>query len=245
MLRKKITHTLHPKANEGKHLEIVANEQVYLRYPVKTHIISNKDNINKVVLKYTGPFLKNDDVIVLSERVVAITQNRMYLIKDIKPTWLSKFLVKFVFKPSWGIGIGSPYTMQVAIEEAGVLRIVFAALVSALTKPFGIRGAFYHIAGHQINAIDGPTPYTLPPGNEAATLGPKEPDKVAVGIKKFVQENLKVSVEVVIIDSNDIGRRIEGATGLIDRELMCQIFRDNPLGQSREQTPMAIVRIKK
>ncbi len=208
----------------------------YARYPIKTHVISDKDDIVAVVKKYAGPKLKENDILVLSERVVAITQGRMIPISKIKPSFWAEFLVKFVYKPSWGIGIGSPYTMQIAISEAGLLRILFAGFISALTKPFGVRGLFYKIVGHGINAIDGPTPYTLPPGNTSATLGPKDPDQVAQKIKDAID------CEIAIIDANDIGQRIEGATPNINRELICKIFGDNPLGQSREQTPMAIVR---
>jgi hypothetical protein len=126
--------------------------------------------------------------------------------------------------------------MQVAIDEAGLGRILLGCVVSALTKPLGIRGMFYKIVGSGVNAIDGPTPYTLPPGNEAATLGPKDPDKVAQQLAD------KFHINVVIIDANDIGRRVEGASDGVDRAWACEVFRDNPLGQSHEQTPMAIVR---
>ncbi|MDO8514992.1 MAG: coenzyme F420-0:L-glutamate ligase [bacterium] len=209
---------------------------LYRLIKIKTHVISAKDNIIDVVQKYAGPLLESGDTVVISERVVAITQGRMILIKDIKPSFWAKLFVKFVYKPSWGIGIGSPYTMQVAIDEAGLLRMIFAAAVSAITKPFGIRGMFYRVVGHQINAIDGPCECTLPPGNVAATLGPKDPNRVSEEIKQ------KINCEVAIIDANDIGQRIEGSTKNCDRELVLEAFKSNPLGQSREQTPMAIIR---
>lgn len=211
-------------------------KNLYRLTKIKTHVISAKDNIVDVVEKYARPLLKDGDIVVISERVVAITQGRMILIKDIKPSLWAKLFVKFVYKPSWGIGIGSPFTMQVAIDEAGLPRMLFAATVSALTKPFGIRGMFYRVVGHQINAIDGPCGCTLPPGNKAATLGPKDPDKVSQQIKD------RVGCEVAIIDANDIGQRIEGATKECDSALVLEAFKDNPLGQSHEQTPMAIIR---
>ena len=33
-----------------------------------------------------------------------------------------------------------------------------------VTKPLGFKGLFYHVVGNDINAIDGPCEYTLPPG---------------------------------------------------------------------------------
>lgn len=230
------------KPNEGKKLTIEVGGKKFDRYPIKTHIVSKTDDIVDIVKKYALPVLENGDTLIISERVVAITQGRMYLIADLKPSFWAKLLVKFVYRPSWGIGIGSPFTMEVAIREAGLLRMLFGAGVSALTKPFGIRGMFYRIVGNGVNAIDGPTPYTLPPGNQAATLGPKDPDKVAQKIKDEISSNKSITVDVAIIDANDIGRRIEGTSNGVDRNWACAVFKDNPLGQSREQTPMAIVR---
>lgn len=208
----------------------------YQRLALKTHVISEKDDIVKVVSHYTNNKLQPADTVFISERVVAITQGRAIPITKIKPSWWANFLVKFVYKPSWGIGIGSPWTIELAIREAGLWRILLAGAVAATTRPLGIRGLFYRIVGHGVNAIDGPTSYTLPPGNKSATLGPKDPDKVAQKIKD------KIGVEVVIIDANDIGVRVEGATVGVDRKWACAVFTDNPLGQSHEQTPIAIVR---
>lgn len=224
------------KPNPGKKLQIEVQGQKYNRYPIKTKIVSAKDNIFKIVQEFASPHLREGDTLIISERVVAITQGRMRLIKDIKPSFWAKTLVKFVYRPSWGIGIGSPWTMQVAIDEAGLARTLLAGAVSAISKPFGMRGMFYKIAGNGINAIDGPTDYTLPPGNVAATLGPKDPDNVAQKV------SAEFNIDVVIIDANDIGRRVEGASRGVDRAWACEVFRDNPLCQSHEQTPMAIVR---
>lgn len=48
---------------------------------------------------------------------------------------------------------------------------------------------------------------------------------------------------VLITDINDIGGVIMGEAPLsVDRGLMAAILRDNPLGQSHEQTPMGIIR---
>ncbi len=229
------------KPNTGKKLKISVGGHQYARYPVKTHVVCEKDNISSVVEKYAGPYLRGGDMIVMSERVVAITQGRAIPIAKIKPTLAAKILVKFVYKPSWGIGIGSPWTMQVAIDEAGLGRIFLAGVLGTLGKIVGMRGVFYKVVGNGINAIDGPTSYTLPPGNKCATLGPKDPEKVVREIQKAMRGIGEIGV--VIIDANDIGARIEGATNDVDRKLVCKIFRDNPLGQAHEQTPMAIVRM--
>lgn len=226
--------TLH--SNPGKKLGREVGGQVFLRYPVKTHVISSRDKIIDVVEKYAKPHIQEADFLVISEKIVAITQGRSFPIKDIKPSWLANFLVKFVFKPKWGIGLGSPWTMELALREAGIWRILVAAAASAVTKPLGIRGVFYRVAGKNINAIDGPTPYTLPPYNEYAKLAPKDPEKVAGKLSE------EFNVPVAIIDANDIGVQVLGASAGLNKETVREIFKDNPLGQTREQTPMCIVR---
>ena len=228
--------TLQP--NEGKKLERLVAGENYLRFPIKTHVIKSTDNIEEIAKQYLAPLIQAGDMVAISEKVVAITQGRSYPIKDIHPSWLAKLLVMFVFKPKWGIGLGSPWTMELALREAGAPRILFAALVSALTKPVGVRGVFYRVAGKNINAIDGPTPYTLPPYNEYAKLAPKDPDKVA----QKLSELLKVGV--AIIDANDIGVNVLGVSNGVDMGLINELFKDNPLGQTTEQTPLCIIRKK-
>ena len=111
--------------------------------------------------------------------MVAITQGRSYPMTEIRPGRLARFLVRFVTRPGYGIGLGTPQTLQLAIDEVGAPRILLAAAVAGITKPFGVHGLFYRIAGPQAAAIDGPTSYTIPPYNQAATLGPRDPNGAA------------------------------------------------------------------
>jgi F420-0:gamma-glutamyl ligase len=225
-----------PKSNPEKNLIIEVGGQKFARYPVKTKLVTADDNIVEVVKECLDGLLKTNDLIVISERVVAITQGRSFLLNEIKPSWLAQFLVNFVHQHPGGIGLKSPWTMQLAIDEVGVLRILFAAAVAALTKPLGIRGMFYRVAGHDVAAIDGPCDYTLPPGNRMAKLGPNDPQKVTQKISDVV------GAGVAIIDANDYGQKTLGASRGVDPKFVEKVFADNPLGQTDEQTPLAIVR---
>jgi F420-0:gamma-glutamyl ligase-like protein len=223
--------------NPGKSLFIQVDAVEFARLPVKTHIITAQDDILNIIERYVVSFLEKGDIIFLSERIVAITQGRAFPIKEIKPSWLARFLVKFVHKSPYGIGLGSPWTMELAIREAGIARILFAAFVSAITKPLGIRGIFYVIAGKSVAAIDGPCHYTLPPYNEYAKLGPKNPNRVAKKLRE------RFDYDFVIIDANDLGVSVLGKSSKTITDDFCKkVFRDNPLGQSSQQTPIAIVR---
>lgn len=223
--------------NQGKKLNIEFNKHQYSRFPIKTHIITNKDDVVEVCKQYTLPHLQKEDLLFVSERIVAISQGRAFPIKDIKPRRLAKFLVKFVHKSPYGIGLGSDWTMELAIREAGILRILLGVAASAVTKLIGIKGVFYKVVGKNINAIDGPCDYTLPPYNKYAKLGPAEPHKVAQKINQAIKH------ETVIIDANDLGVAVLGKSNKNISDTFCQaIFRDNPLGQTSEQTPLCIIR---
>ncbi len=227
------------KANEGKNLKITIDGVEYLRIPVKTHVVMREDNLfDDVVDKYTKDIRQEGDIVFCSEKIIAITQGRSFHIDDIKPSRLAKFLVKFVYKSPYGIGLGSPWTMQLAIEDVGVPRILLGCVCAALTKPFGLRGVFYKVCGPKAYAIDGPCEYTLPPYNKYAKMAPKNPDKVARDMKEKLG-----GLEFIVLDANDLNVDILGKSSKsLDEKFLKALFKDNPLGQSAQQTPIAIVR---
>jgi len=223
--------------NEGRALHATVDGAVYARHPVRTHLVTPADDdAVAVVRRYAMPLGDDVALVAVSERMVAITQGRSHRMVDIRPGWLARFLVRFVTRPGYGIGLGTAETMQLAIDEVGAPRILLAAMVSGLTKPFGIHGLFYRIAGRQAAAIDGPTSYTIPPYNEAATLGPRDPNGVAGRIAKAL------GAPAAVIDANDAGCNALGVSRGVERRWVQRLFADNPLGQAREQTPICVVR---
>ncbi len=227
---------MHLSPNPGKELTRTYRGQVWARYPVRTHVVQPGEDIVEVVRRYALPHIQPGDVLAISEKVVAICQKRAFPVDELTPRPLARWLSRFVTKTPHGIGIGSPVTMELALREAGVWRILLAAAVSAITKPLGIRGVFYRIAGRSVAAIDGPTPYTLPPYNRYASLAPKHPNRVAQQIAD------ELGVPVAIVDANDLGVEVLGASAGVDRALVVELFRDNPLGQGSQQTPLCILR---
>ncbi|MEK7124743.1 MAG: coenzyme F420-0:L-glutamate ligase [Patescibacteria group bacterium] len=223
--------------NKGKNLIITVENKKFARYPVKTKLITPEDkDISKIVEEHAKKYLQPKDIIFISEKAVAITQGRAYHIKNIKPSFLAKFLSGFVTKTSAGIGLGSPQTMQLAIDEVGILRILSAAFLGLAGKFFGIKGLFYIVAGHKARSIDGAVPYAIPPYNNYVSKGPENADKVSKEISQ------KIGVPVAIVDANDLGVNILGASNGVDRKIIARIIKDNPLGQSDEQTPIGIIR---
>ncbi|HKM43367.1 MAG TPA: coenzyme F420-0:L-glutamate ligase [Limnochordia bacterium] len=226
------------RPNPGKELTLEVEGKRYLRIPVQTDLIQATDSIVQVVKRYIEGVLHGNDLIVVSEKVVAITQGRAYRISEIKPSRLAVFLSRFVHKSPHGIGLGMPETMELAIQEVGALKIVFASVIAALGKLFGIKGLFYRICGPKARAIDGPCEYTIPPFHDYAVLGPKDPDLVARQIKEAL------GAHVAVIDANDLGVNILGVSGPeVDVPLLTKLLKDNPLGQSSERTPLGIIRV--
>ena len=224
--------------NEGKNRVVEVGGQSYERLAIKTHVITDEDDICDVAEKYVTPFLQDGDVVFITEKAVACTQRRAIPVDQIKPRPLARFLCKFVYKNPHGIGLRMPETMEMALRECGTIRILFAAAVSAVGKLFHKKGWFYKIAGYKASSIDGPCSYTLPPYNHYVVLGPAEPDATARKISQRLG-----GAPVLITDINDLDGNILGASdSSLDRKLFVEILRDNPLGQSHEQTPIGLIR---
>ena len=223
--------------NQGKRLTIELDGVAYARYPLRTPLVGEGDDVVSVVRDAAQPYLVAGDIVVVSEKIVAIAQGRAFPIDQIRPSFWARLLSRFVSRPGWGIGLGSAETMELAVREAGLARILMAAALAFVPRLFGVKGLFYIIAGKNINAIDGPTPNTIPPYNRYAKLPPKDPQRVARAISAALS-----GAPVAIIDANDIGQRVLGTSEGVDRRAVEKLFADNPLGQGAEQTPVAIVR---
>jgi hypothetical protein len=241
-------------ANPGKNIEIEITATTadgrktgvvtYLRLPIKTDLVTDKDNIFDLIEKYVKPHLVAGDIIFISEKVLAITQGRIIPIKDVKPRRLARFLAKKVDNkygtPEFrGFGHGTAMGMELLVQEAGYPRTIFAAGVAALTKPFGIKGAFYLLVGKKAKSVDCPMSFTMYPFNHYAKLAPLDSPGVARQIRQ------RFDAETVIVDANYRGVVALGISSRAVKEnFVKQVFRDNPLGQSEEFTPLCIVRKK-
>ncbi|MBQ6947843.1 MAG: coenzyme F420-0:L-glutamate ligase [Clostridia bacterium] len=224
-------------ANEGKNLVIEVDGKSYQRIPIKTKVVGKEDTIPAVAKEFAAEHMQEGDILFISEKCVACTQERAIPMKDIHPSPLAKLLSKFVYKSPYGIGLSIPETMEMALRECGTIKILWAAFWSALGKMVGKRGIFYDIAGPKARSIDGPCDCTLPPYNEYVVLGPADPDGVAK------ETAAAIGHKVAIIDVNDIDGVILGVSDpSMDKAWLVRVLKDNPLGQSRQQTPMGIIR---
>ncbi len=231
------------RRNPDRHLFAwsAVDGQVHGRAPVRTERFEVGDDL---LAGLRAAFAEQDepvrprtgDVVAISEKAVAICQGRSYPIDSVRTTALARGLSRFVHRTPAGIGLGMPETMQLAIEQVGVPRILLASVAGAAGRLVGRRGDFFRVAGPGARAIDGPTRGTLPPYDTHANLGPEEPERVATELAR------ELGVDVAIIDANDRGVNVLGASPGLSEDLVESLFRDNPLGQGTQQTPVALVR---
>ncbi|MCD5389932.1 MAG: coenzyme F420-0:L-glutamate ligase [Candidatus Pacebacteria bacterium] len=225
--------------NKNKDLVKKWNDISFFRYPVKTKTIKKDDTLTDIIHEYCDDFIQDGDIIAIAESVISVTQNRAYKFSEIKYGFFAKLLSGFVTRTPAGIGLGTPQTMQLAINETGIFRILCAAGIAAITKPFGLKGMFYRIAGERARGIDGPTENTLPPYNKYASLLPKNPNKVLDDLRHSFSDK---KIQFCIVDANDIGVNLVGKYNKNFALHMKSMFTDNPLGQGSESTPFLIIR---
>lgn len=228
--------------NEGKKLDVTIDGATYLRYPIKTRLINSGDDLFALLAEYVAPHVRTNDILFVSEKIVCICQGRMIRRDAVQTSWLARLLASkvknYAGTPQFrGLGHGTAPAMQLVIEEAGYPRVLLAALVSALTRPLGVSGAFYFIIGKQAKSIDCPMSWTLEPFTEYAKRAPLAPDEVARDIKKHL------GVETIIVDANYRGAFSLGkSTSTITEKFIRELLRDNPAGQDSEMTPFFLVR---
>ena len=230
--------------NPGKNLSIQINNENYLRLPIRSRLITEQDDLLDLLKEYVAPHLRPYDILFISEKVLCITQGRFVFIRDIKASRLARFLAGRIdngrntvnFR---GFGHSTSRGMELFIQEAGYPRVIFAAAVAAVTKPFGIKGLFYAICGKRAKSIDCPMSFTLDPYLHYAKLAPLDPNGAAKKVKT------QFGNEAVIVDANYIGVFSLGKSSKNIKEKFIQkVFQDNPAGQSEEMTPFFIVRKK-
>ena len=229
--------------NPGKSIAIEVQGVSYLRLPIRTRLITTADtDILPLIDEYAAPRLTSGDTLFVSEKALCVVQNRLVNMSEIKVTPLARFFARNV-QNSYGtdefhgFGHGTDMAMQLFIEEAGYPRAIFAVVVAALTRPLGIRGLFYRICGKSAKSVDCPMSFLILEYAHFAKLAPKDPDGIARKIKE------RFGCETVILDANYRGAFSLGKSSRqVKESFIGDLFRDNPLGQSDEMTPFAIVR---
>ncbi len=219
---------------------VEVNGKEYRRYAIQTHFVQRGESYVDLIAKYVVPLYEEGDILSMSEKIIAMCQNNVVEKKDVKVGFWAKFLSKFASSNNHGIAMDEPYKLQLAINLAGLPRILLASFCSAVTKLFGKRGVFYKIAGHGIDGIDGfymGSSFEI--YHDLALLNPREPEKVC----NEIYEKLGVSCQLV--DANDLSQEMFGKSDSlkdIPNEELLALIKDNPAGQSDELTPLILIK---
>lgn len=199
-------------------------------------LIRPGQDLTTIVRTELRPFVEPGDIAFISEKVVSITQGRVVGMWQITPRPLANFISRFVRRTPHGMGLRQPVVMEMAMREAGVPRIMLAAIVGGLTRLLGRSGDFYRVAGRRVAAIDGPNRHTVKPYGYYVILAPDEPHLVANQLAG------ELGVPVAIVDCNDLGSEVLGASEGIDVDFVRRALRGNPMGQGHQRTPMGMLR---
>lgn len=207
--------------------------------PIKTRIFTEEDDIGEIVALFVQSQLEEGDIIAISESLVAITQGRAFPMAEIRPGFFAKLLYPWVTHVSYGTGLGSPGSMQKAIEEVGVGRIVLATFCALPGRLVRRRGAFYGIAGERVRSIDVRWNHPIPlrGARDYVILSPLSPQEVCDRLHQ------QTNHPVAIVDVNDVSSRVLAHRGLpIAQDHLAEALRGNPAGQDGERTPFVLVR---
>lgn len=205
--------------------------------PLKTAVLVPGDDIVEVAqaaLEAAGLHPEPRDILAICESPLAITQGRIIDIDDVHPGIPARALCRlFAFESS----LCNPYSFQVAVDLAGLPRMLLALAVTPVSRLLGRRGDFYRIAGRQVTWIDDVTG-NLPPYTQSMVLGPDDADGVARRV------SAALGCGAAVIDANDLGRvEICGASPFIDHDVLLEAMRPNPQGNADEQTPLVLVQV--
>jgi hypothetical protein len=206
------------------------------RWLVVTHVVRPGEDLSPLLRRYVAPHVRPEDVVAVGQKLASIGQGRCLPLDQVRPRLLARWLSRTVRPSPHGLGLRRPETMEMAIREVGTARILYACLFAAWDRLTGRKGSFYRVAGPRVWAIDGPGPETLPPYDRYVVLAPLQPDALAR------QAARTLGCSAAVVDVNDLGCAVLGASPGVDIRLVCRSLADNPMGQGRAQTPLAILR---
>jgi len=222
-------------------VEKIDKKDEFTRIPVFTELITERNQFFDVVKKRTESLIRDGDIISVASAVAAIADGRVFSVETINVSPLAIFLSKFVSRPknnpfATTAPLSNPYAMQIAIEEAGVLRILFASIMSFIGKIFGVRGLFYIISGKVVTQIDD-MPASMPPYDYYVISGVHNSKSFCNKIKEVT------GCETCIVDANDLGIAwVVDSTDNMDKKEVEKALSDNPQGNEDFQTPIIILR---
>ena len=213
--------------------------QVYSRYAIQTHFVNRGEDQAELVERYVRPLWQQGDVLSFGAKVMAMCVESVKTRDEVKPGFWANLLWRFAAINTTGVGMHEPYKMQLVIDMVGLPRVLLAAALSAVTKPFGVKGVFYRVCGKGVGGIDGfyfRSSFDI--YKQLALINPENPQELCDELYA------KTGMPVVLMDANDIQRdQLAKSKGFpLSDEQIQDALRDNPSGQGDELTPLILIR---
>ncbi|MEV0839565.1 hypothetical protein AB0I55_08385 [Actinocatenispora sera] len=184
--------------------------------------------------------------LVVAARPLAVAQGRVRPLWELRPGWWARRMSGFVRDRSWQ-GLGNPWTMQTAIDEAGLRRMLFAAAAGAGGRLVHRQGMFDRVAGEPVRQVRGPVERATFPANVAVAAAPTDPGAAAAELLAAVRAGLRDDVATGIAGCAVVGTdRVGGGCQVLacvgDRpaDFYAAACADDPLGRLAG-TPAAVL----
>ncbi|UMZ75010.1 coenzyme F420-0:L-glutamate ligase [Natranaerofaba carboxydovora] len=201
--------------------------------PIRTHIITYKDDMVDVVENYTKDIVEKGDIICVAESVLAISQGRYYTPANVRPRFMARVLSRFTDRSG---SLTNPASMEIVFRDSGNIRVILGALAGGVGRFVNREGLFFQIAGPMAARIDDKA-RTMSPFDSYIVAGPLRTNEVATEIEK------RLNVNACIADVNDLGRvDIIGVSRSLDVNKLKELLKHNPFGNDAQQTPIVIIK---
>lgn len=214
-------------------------ERKYQRFAIQTHFVEVGESQVDLVERYVRPLYKEGDVLSFGAKVMCMCVKSVRDIDDVKPGFWANLLWRFAGINHTGVGMHEPHKLQLVIDMVGLPRMLLAAFLSAITKPFGIKGVFYKVCGQGVGGIDGfyfRSSFDI--YKKLALINPANAQELCDDLYK------QTNIPVVLMDANDIQQDMLAKSQgfpMTDQEIQ-EALKDNPSGQGDELTPFILIR---
>ena len=216
-----------------KELTQIPLKKNYMAIAVKTDLLGSFDNPIETVVNYCKDVTKKNDILTIGETPLAIMQGRYIAPQNLEYNFFSKILCYFFHPTS---SLATACGMQLLIDKIGVTRITLSLILGFLFKCIGVKGIFYRLTGFESSLIDDISG-TVIPYDKSIVMGP-------IMTKLFCDKLSKqLEVEVAVVDVNDLGGvKILASSNKSVNNILKDILKVNPAGNSDEKTPIVLIR---
>lgn len=201
--------------------------------PVRTPLVRPGDDLIDLVQRAVSGIARPGDVLAISETAVAIAQGQAVPAEFVRPSKVAYALSR---RAGALATVNQPESLQIVIDQVGVWKVLYAAMMHVIGRAIGRSGMFYEVLGEAITAIDGYTG-TLPPFERMIVFAPQNPDAFSQSVFE------RTGIACTVVDANDLEKaKVLGASANVDRRNVETALLSNPHGNGDEQTPIVVLK---